>query len=516
MLIDTEHLSWKSFDDAMAIAEARRYPVLASHIGPFDLKADAFQTEHVRRTDQIQRILDVGGMLGVILGVGVEEYARSKTAPVPLPMSCGGADRWGNAYLYMRDLAGGGLGPQGAGRITYGSDWNGFASWPGPRYGASPCVPRTGVDGRPIPKPGAVSYPLALPPGLVPAAVGGGPTLPRFEEFHAWDYNAVGLTHAGLLPDFLEDLRMMGLTLADLEPVYRSARGVVELWRAARDREVPGDRHRVRWVPRSPFDVLPFEHDDATRFVEASPGIRLCRGRGGHLLGVEQGGACQLVEAAPAEPATRPPGPLVAYHAGRCLEVLGNGDGGRAQQGMCGGGDGQLWTLRGPAGGPFEIANARSGKCLDADVTTPGGLLPASLAQRTCDGSAGQRWQAVRTGNTFSLRTAAGQCLEVSGQSRAPAAAIVLGECSGAAHQQWEIESLRTGDHDRLYQADRDRLAWLAAADAGHPIPVTVDGTRVICRASGWVGVVAGDRCLGRSGGAPVTADRFERLFQAR
>ena len=142
MLIDTEHMSWKAFDDALAIVEARRYPVIASHVGPFDLKADGFQNEQVRRTDQLRRMLAVGGMLGIIYGVGVEEYAPSKTAKVQVPISCGGADRWANAYLYMRDLAGdGGLGGAVAlgGRVTIGSDWNGFASWPGPRFGAEPC-----------------------------------------------------------------------------------------------------------------------------------------------------------------------------------------------------------------------------------------------------------------------------------------------------------------------------------------------------------------------------------------
>ena len=39
MLIDTEHLSWKAFDDTLSHRRARRYPVLASHVGPFDLKA---------------------------------------------------------------------------------------------------------------------------------------------------------------------------------------------------------------------------------------------------------------------------------------------------------------------------------------------------------------------------------------------------------------------------------------------------------------------------------------------
>jgi hypothetical protein len=477
----------------------------------------------------------VGGMLGVILGVGAEEYARSPTAPPPLPISCGGADRWANAYLYMRDLAEGGLSPAGGGRVTFGSDWNGFAGWPSPRYGATPCQPRAARDGRPIPKPAPVTYPLALPPGLVPAAVGPTASLPRFDQFRPWDYNTLGLMHAGLVPDFVEDLRLLGLTLADLEPLYRSARGVVELWKTARDRDVPGDRHHLRWVPENAFDLLEVDTLSlaAGRTVEAAPGFPICRQ--GPRLGFERDGACQPVEPGdpPTLPGTLPPVAITAYHAGRCLDV--DGASGRVQQWTCNGGDNQRWSLRRagasppakgaapPAPARWELVNARSALCLDADRTATGlaGLtMGASLAQADCTGAPAQAWQVARTGNTFSLRNAAGQCLEVSGQSRADGASLVLAACTGASNQQWEIPSLRAADHERLYQADRNQIAWLAAPDPAHPIAVTADGTRPICRSldpTPWLGVATGTTCAGRTlEGAPVTTDRFERLFQAR
>jgi microsomal dipeptidase-like Zn-dependent dipeptidase len=520
MLIDTEHLSWKAFDDTLSIAETRRYPVLAGHIGPFDLKTEASQTEQLRRTDQIQRILGVGGMLGLILGVGADEYARSLTAPPPVPISCGGADRWANAYLYLRDLAGGGQSPAGGGRLTFGSDWNGFAGWPAPRYAATACQPRTARDGKPIAKPAPISYPLALPAGLVPAAVGATDRLPMFDQFRPWDYNALGLMHAGLLPDFMEDLRNLGLTLADLEPIYRSARGVVELWQTARDRQVPGDRHHLRWVPHRVFDLLDFQPPaDPGRAVEAAPGFPLCRLRRGPLLGFERDGACQLVEPADPPPltGTLPAVAISGYHAGRCLDVEGESDrdGARVQSFRCNGGDHQRWSLRGPGGGaPWELVNVRSGLCLDSEAAGRAG----SLAQRPCTSAPAQAWQAVRTGNTFSLRTAAGLCLQVAGQSRADGAAVELAACTGAAHQQWQIDSLRAADHDRLYQADKNQIAWLPAADATHPHAVTLDGSRELCRSldpTPWPGVVSGAACTGRTyDGAPATTPRFERLFQ--
>jgi hypothetical protein len=160
------------------------------------------------------------------------------------------------------------------------------------------------------------------------------------------------------------------------------------------------------------------------------------------------------------------------------------------------------------------MVGAGSGKCLDIAGA------PAATVQRTCSGATTQQWQPTRTGNTFSLRSSGGLCLEVSGQSRADGAAIAQAACSGAANQQWDIPSLRAADYELLYQADKNRIAWLAAADTAHPLPVTVDGTRAVCRSSDaahWLGAVAGGSCAGRrTDGTAVTTTAFETLFQDR
>ncbi len=311
---------------------------------------------------------------------------------------------------------------------------------------------------------------------------------------------------------------------------------MVELWQAARARQVPGDRHALRWVPARAFDLFDLDpladpgSPQPPRTVAAAPGFPLCRLRQGQRLGFEQDGACRIVDgdpppALPADsPAMLPPVAITTYHAGRCLDVDGASgrDGARVQQWTCNGGDNQRWSLRGGPVAGWALVNAGSGRCLDRAVMATGlaGLtMGASFGQRACDGSPGQLWQAVRTGNTFSLRGADARCLEVAGQSRADGAALVLAACTGAAHQQWQIESLRAGDHERLYQAERDRIAWLAAPDAAHPLPVTVDGLRPVCRSldpQPWVGVASATTCSGRTyAGAPATTDRFERLFQA-
>ena len=302
MFIDTEHLSWKAFDDTLAIAEARSYPVLASHIGPFDLKADTSQTEQVRRTDQIQRILDVGGMLGIILGVGVEEYARSATrrrrcpspaaAPTagPTPTStCGTSPAAGCARRrrahHLR------VGLERLCQLARPP-----ASAPLPVSRAPPPTAGRSPSRRPS------AYPLALPAQAgarrrgrppPPAALRAVSPLGLQRPRPAARRPGPGV-RGGPAPD-------LGLTLADLEPLYRSARGVVDLWQAARARQVPGDRHHLRWVPARAFDLLDLDPlptaSTAAARVEAAPGFPLCRLRQGQLLGFERDGACQLVEA---------------------------------------------------------------------------------------------------------------------------------------------------------------------------------------------------------------------------
>ena len=45
-----------------------------------------------------------------------------------------------------------------------------------------------------------------------------------------FDYNVDGMAHYGMLPDFLQDLRNVGLTAEDLAPLFRSAHDYVQMW----------------------------------------------------------------------------------------------------------------------------------------------------------------------------------------------------------------------------------------------------------------------------------------------
>jgi hypothetical protein len=45
-----------------------------------------------------------------------------------------------------------------------------------------------------------------------------------------FDLNLDGVAHNGLLPDFLQDAKNVGLTHEHLEPLFRSAEDYVRVW----------------------------------------------------------------------------------------------------------------------------------------------------------------------------------------------------------------------------------------------------------------------------------------------
>lgn len=101
-----------------------------------------------------------------------------------------------------------------------GWDLNGFAGGRGPRFGE-----RSGCEGQENP----VEYPFTSYAGDV-----------TFTEPHLGnrtvDFNTEGLTHVGLLPEYIEDARRTGATDEQLEPLFRSAEGYIRMWEAAEAR----------------------------------------------------------------------------------------------------------------------------------------------------------------------------------------------------------------------------------------------------------------------------------------
>ncbi|MFN4144526.1 MAG: hypothetical protein ACK4GN_01795, partial [Runella sp.] len=48
-----------------------------------------------------------------------------------------------------------------------------------------------------------------------------------------WDFNLEGLAHYGLIPDFLQDCKNVGLTPQQLKPLFNSAEDYIKMWEKA-------------------------------------------------------------------------------------------------------------------------------------------------------------------------------------------------------------------------------------------------------------------------------------------
>ncbi len=73
-----------------------------------------------------------------------------------------------------------------------------------------------------------------------------------------FDINIDGMAHYGMLPDFLQDLRNVGLTAEDLAPLFRSAYDYMQMWTDLRAErrgcQSPGREHEMNRMenPASP------------------------------------------------------------------------------------------------------------------------------------------------------------------------------------------------------------------------------------------------------------------------
>ena len=150
MIIDVDHMSEKSTDAALDLAEAHGYPVITSHSWFRDLlysspnefsreDEEGFATSDVhkvaheagKRGDQIERIARLGGIVSAILNQGDIAGLRKVMPELAgkVPASCSGSSTaWAEAYLYA-------LAKTGGTGVAMGSDINGAAGLPGPRFG---------------------------------------------------------------------------------------------------------------------------------------------------------------------------------------------------------------------------------------------------------------------------------------------------------------------------------------------------------------------------------------------
>ena len=51
--------------------------------------------------------------------------------------------------------------------------------------------------------------------------------------YRDWDFNLDGIAHEGLLPDFIQDLKNIGVNGTYLQPLFKSAEEYIRMWEKA-------------------------------------------------------------------------------------------------------------------------------------------------------------------------------------------------------------------------------------------------------------------------------------------
>lgn len=240
IIVDIDHMSMKTKDTALLLAEQFRVPVISGHcwvreitlsrssIGmpddwwrKWDGKNATSQPtwpmlrhEGMRTRSDIQRIADLGGITATLL----RQPAVHKP-PSLVNVTADGVDTMGTttaaaaAYLAVVEQ----LGTNAA--IGIGSDINGLAQLPVP---SSCCIPEP--------------YSVYGPNGIERSQTGD----------RVWDVNADGVAHYGMIPDLIYRWRAEGMTSEEQAPLFRSAQGYVETWA-----RVENAAKRIRQMNRS-------------------------------------------------------------------------------------------------------------------------------------------------------------------------------------------------------------------------------------------------------------------------
>ena len=228
MVVDVDHMSNKSLTRTLDIAAELDRPVIASHVQFFDLNQESIRHERMRTKAQLMRIRDGGGMVAAMLKDDAQDtdaveqklnaaYTTSPTGKIVKDDCRHSSKTWAQMYQYAVDTM--------QGPVAMGSDFNGVAGHVGPRFGYDACglnhVERS-VQGRAGNK---LAYPFVFP--------GFGTFQKQVTGKRTFDFNVDGLAHVGLLPDLVADVKKIGLSDADLQPLFRSAEGFVDVWERA-------------------------------------------------------------------------------------------------------------------------------------------------------------------------------------------------------------------------------------------------------------------------------------------
>jgi microsomal dipeptidase-like Zn-dependent dipeptidase len=249
MIIDVDHSSALTLAAILQRATARRYPGIAmGHTGFIDTGKykdpnnpqpyfEYKRHEGNKTADQITSTRALGGMPGVILHQGsyssIKQFQRANGSFVPF--ACGfSSEAWAQVYLYAASKmthAQTDLWPSDPAAAAIGSDFNGLAGMPAPRFGSEKCAGDF---------PGAYVGPARVQVAYPFTELGTGTQMDKMQVGNkVFDVNDDGLANVGMLPDFVAELQADGVTTSELDPLFHSAEAYVRMWERAEDQTPP-------------------------------------------------------------------------------------------------------------------------------------------------------------------------------------------------------------------------------------------------------------------------------------
>ena len=264
-IIDVDHLSYKA---KIALRDSEnglgvQYPLVSSHSGFAEISHGDQSNEDQLRAEMTTDLIKWGGAFGPILHQG-KTIADVDTYPAGavVPNTCGGtSEAFVQQYRYIVDklkTTGRFDGKPAYVGVGYGSDFNGLAGWPAPRFDTAKEAVGTFDPGSSLgeafvggsnsrrsgychlalggfpPQPGHVVYPFNPPPGTPASQTSfDRSTLPWSGRTTPYDISSDGVAHVGMIPDLVQELRVMGVTDEELAPLWHGAEAYIRTWESA-------------------------------------------------------------------------------------------------------------------------------------------------------------------------------------------------------------------------------------------------------------------------------------------
>jgi microsomal dipeptidase-like Zn-dependent dipeptidase len=263
-IVDIDHLSLKAKNELRSDKGlGAEYPLVSSHSGVNAINHGDKRNEGQLTPADIAGILKAGGAFAPILHPAstTEESETYPAGAEMAPYRCGGtSEAFVQTYRYIVDRlskADADDGTEGFVGVGFGSDFNGLATWPAPRFGF-PAVKVPGVvellrsayvgdsvnpppghcygDATSSPEP-SVQYPFTSPL----SGIWFERSVLRWSgRFRPYDISYDGVAHVGMIPDFMEELRvLMGLPTASsgqLDALWNGAEAYIRMWERAEAR----------------------------------------------------------------------------------------------------------------------------------------------------------------------------------------------------------------------------------------------------------------------------------------